>query len=490
MAERGVRVPIVARATAEGGLRVRLGHRRTLAAIEAGRESVPVLVEPAEDEDKAGEVGRIVDQFAENEHRAALTVAERVGVVEQLTAFGVTPAQIAKKLRVLKRPQVDAALQVAGSELAVEAVRRYDLTLEQAAGLAEFDTDPDTAEALLAAAEEGPGRFAHLLQRARDDQAEQHHRGEAAEAIAAAGITVLDGRAPVFSDSGVVRLLRDLVDAEGEPLTAAAHAPCPGHAAHVGESYGYWTAEQAAQVRLDDTDDGQHWRDDTGDEEDEPDEQGEGKVWRGRYAAVYVCSDYMAHRHRLRWTSRSSAQEEPPASEAEAQERKEAARQQRRVTVDNNKAWRSAEKVRRAFLGVLLGRKTSPKGSAVWVAAQLAHGHHDYTKAAGEGHKLACGLFGVEPRQGYYTATPDGLLGLLDGATEGRAQMVTLGLVLAACEAATDVQTWRNPSRPTGDYLRFLAEQGYTLSEVERLACGDRPATPADDPEEEEPVGS
>lgn len=79
----------MARLTANGGLRVRLGHRRTLAAIAAGCPTVPVLLEPdLEQEGTADEVGRIVDQFAENEHRAALTVAEGVGVVEQLTAFG------------------------------------------------------------------------------------------------------------------------------------------------------------------------------------------------------------------------------------------------------------------------------------------------------------------------------------------------------------------------------------------------------------------
>lgn len=39
-----VLVPIVAVRTAEGAVRVRLGNRRTLGAIEAGRPTVPVLV--------------------------------------------------------------------------------------------------------------------------------------------------------------------------------------------------------------------------------------------------------------------------------------------------------------------------------------------------------------------------------------------------------------------------------------------------------------
>ncbi len=41
--------------------------------------------------DEGDELARIVDQFAENENRAGLTAGERVGVVEQLTAFGSAP---------------------------------------------------------------------------------------------------------------------------------------------------------------------------------------------------------------------------------------------------------------------------------------------------------------------------------------------------------------------------------------------------------------
>src|SRR5208283_3568593 len=40
----GVLVPIMAVRTAEGAVRVRLGNRRTLGAIEAGRPTVPMLV--------------------------------------------------------------------------------------------------------------------------------------------------------------------------------------------------------------------------------------------------------------------------------------------------------------------------------------------------------------------------------------------------------------------------------------------------------------
>lgn len=69
--DRGVLAPIVAVRTADGHVRVRAGHRRTQAAIAAGLPTVPVVVAD-ESTDDAGTVERLLDQWAENEHRAAL----------------------------------------------------------------------------------------------------------------------------------------------------------------------------------------------------------------------------------------------------------------------------------------------------------------------------------------------------------------------------------------------------------------------------------
>jgi len=99
----GVLVPIVAVRTAEGGIRGRFGHRRTRAAVVAGLTSVPVVVVADEATTTAGQVERLVTQWAENEHRTGLTLTEQVGVVGQLSAFGVSAAQIAKRTR-LTRP--------------------------------------------------------------------------------------------------------------------------------------------------------------------------------------------------------------------------------------------------------------------------------------------------------------------------------------------------------------------------------------------------
>jgi ParB/RepB/Spo0J family partition protein len=153
----GVLVPITAVRTAAGEVRVRFGHRRTLAAIEAELATVPVEIVGDEATDDAAQIERILTQHAENAHRAALTSSEQLGVVEQLSAFGMSAAQIAKRTKI-KRGSVDASLAVASSELAKAATDRYDfLTLEQAAAVAEFDNDPDAVTELVVAAQHGRG---------------------------------------------------------------------------------------------------------------------------------------------------------------------------------------------------------------------------------------------------------------------------------------------------------------------------------------------
>ena len=167
--DHGVLVPIVAVDTTDG-VRVRFGHRRTLAAAEAGLDTVPVIVvhpDSSDPDSNAAEIDRLITQHVENTHRAGLTTAEEVGVARQLAAFGLSVNQIARLTRT-KRGDVARAVAVAESELAAKATERYDLTLEQAATLAEFDDEPETVKTLVAAAK--VGQFDHVAQQARDDR--------------------------------------------------------------------------------------------------------------------------------------------------------------------------------------------------------------------------------------------------------------------------------------------------------------------------------
>ena len=131
-------VPVVAVRTSDGELRVRYGHRRTLAAAQAGLSAIAVIVAADEAHSDEATVERLVEQYAENEHRTGLSNAERVDVFAQMAAFGVSPTKIAKRTKT-KKTEVDAALTVAKSEMAKVATARHDwLTLNDAAVLAEF----------------------------------------------------------------------------------------------------------------------------------------------------------------------------------------------------------------------------------------------------------------------------------------------------------------------------------------------------------------
>ena len=59
---------------------------------------------------------------------------------------------------------------------------------------------------------------------------------------------------------------------------------------------------------------------------------------------------------------------------------------------------------------------------------------------------------------------------------DGRAQVILLGMVLATTEARTAKDAWRGPQDITKTYLRFLEDNGYTLSDIEQVILGKRKA--------------
>lgn len=135
--EDGVLQPITVVRTQTGDYRVRFGHRRAAAAIEAELETVPVIVRGEEYADDGAHIDRLVGQWVENEQRTGLTNAERVDTINQLAAFGVSAQQIVKQTKA-KRVHVDAALKINESELARKSTARWDwLDLEQLAVIAE-----------------------------------------------------------------------------------------------------------------------------------------------------------------------------------------------------------------------------------------------------------------------------------------------------------------------------------------------------------------
>ena len=123
--EFGVLEPVVCRRGEDGTVSVRMGQRRVLAAREAERATVPAYIVEGDD----STVTRLVEQFAENEHRADLTEPERAAVFQQLSFEGLNVAQIAKQTGV-KKAVVEAGIKVAESEFAGKIATKHEVTLD------------------------------------------------------------------------------------------------------------------------------------------------------------------------------------------------------------------------------------------------------------------------------------------------------------------------------------------------------------------------
>lgn len=275
-----------------------------------------------------------------------------------------------------------------------------------------FDFGDGGVESVLTGRGHGDEAGKDILQRARDDRAEAQQITALTEQLTAAGVPVVDQ--PGYGEH-TIKTLADLVTDQGRPIAPEDHRACPGHAAYVG------------------------------------------RTWRG-IEATHVCTDWKAHGHRDRYNRNSRPVATPMDEKAKAE---------RKTVIARNRAWKSAETVRREWLATFLSRKTPPKGAAAYVAAELARGQHMLRRAMERGHEYAATLLSAE------TSNPRQSVAVLAGkASDPQAQVIALGLVLGAVEDSTGTHTWRNPDDAVKRYFAFLAANGYTLSEVERIAAG------------------
>ena len=412
----GVRTPVKAIRDAEGSLVLRAGQRRTLAAIETDQATVPVYITEAA---APGEAERIFEQMDENDARRALTGHDRASAFQQLTLLGVSASQIAKRSH-HTRVTVNDALTVAASPLAAAALAKHNIPLDLAAVIAEFD-DSAIVDDLTAYALEEPEQFAHRAQRHRDDRDAQVAVDALTAELATVGVVVVDR--PSSEDQATP--LHSLRGAAGEyGITAEAHATCPGRAAFISRGY-------------------------------------------GTPHAVDLCLDPKTHGHPSTHTSYASG-----GSGIATGPMTEEQKADRRDVIQGNRNWRSAEKVRRAWLRTFAARKTTPKDAAALLAYAVTECNTDLSHAAQNGHTLARTALGLDaaPRGGYggFTGSQSTITNAIDAANPSRAQLIGLVIVLAAIEARTGTHTWRNPDENIARYLRALASWGYNLSEVEQ----------------------
>lgn len=486
--DRGVLQPVTARLNDDGKLVLRMGYRRTLAAIEAERDTIPVYVAGHVDDTDADEIDRIIEQRDENTHRTGLTTAEDASAVAQLAAFGLSADEIAAQARIAE-DRVHTALKVTRSKLAKGAIDRYaDLTLDQAAAVAEFEDDAETFKGLVATALQRPGQFAHVLQQKRDDRDLPILMAAIREELENAGVRVLD------SGLGSAFRVDHLKDKKsGKELTAETHAKCPGRAATVYLANVYVDTdgntvnevamenrhEEAYRIEIDRvrtiaTNDGHDPAEVVDDDEiwDSIDPRKDLTEERRGVVDTWYCLDPETHGHVYRWGSTaSSSPAKKPAAEMSDAER-EKARAARQLVIDNNKAWDSAEVVRREWLQTFAVRKTPPKGTAAFIATALGTDPtmlNDY----GAGQKSA-ELLGIKTT-GYGRAD---ITKALTGASENRALMVALVQILTCYESIMSRDSWRGNGKTSaaGRYLRFLEAAGYELSDVEQYAVSSKTA--------------
>ncbi len=457
IAEQGVIQPPTAVLTAGGALRVRTGHRRTAAAVQAALAAIPLLVIGDETTDDAATIDRLVSQWSENEHRTGLAEADKLDTIEQLSLLGVSAAQIAKRTKT-KRSDVDAALAITGN---TDARQRLDqgLTLDQAAAFAEFEGDDDATRELEYSIRSG--RLDHTVQRLRDRRAETEARRTAAAEYAEQGITALDRRP--YTHSSAARALDRLATKTGEKATpdnvAAEHL-----AVYMEQETTYHLIETGDEINPDDVD----FDAETGEDAEEGYTHPDAVEERTNWTPQFYCLDPAAAGLHERGRTESSGE----------QDDKEAARTERRRVVANNKAWRSAETVRLAWLKKQAARKSAPKGAAAFVARTLATRAHLFT-----GHRIGNvrnDILGIKDTATGYGIDP-AVAAHIDKASDARALVLSWTQALAAYEAGTHVNDWRNSNRysasDTARYLRYLETLGYVLSDIEEEACTTDPKT-------------
>jgi len=493
IAENGVLVPITGVRHPEnpGIVLVRNGQRRTLAARQVGLSSVPVYVLPAAAATVAEDtIERVLHQIITNDHALDLTDAQRAKGIQQALDAGMSVTKVAKKLSVPK-DTVKAASAAASSQAAMEYLASTQISLVEAAALAEFEDDPAALTRLVNAA--GTRQFDYTIAMLRQARASAEAEAKVAGEYAERGFTILSER-PHRTDSAAVPLVHLVThDAEGAEVdaTEAAITDPAQWAVLLYESTVLVDRTTGEPVDEDAVD----WdtQDDDAATPDDGLRHANTVEDRETYLPEYFCLDYAAaglsitqDRVRQYYPATDSAddddQDAQARAEAEAQARAdaeaEAEKRDRRKVLALNKLGAAAIAVRREFLTKLLSRKTAPKGAAAFVADALARDAYMLTGLHAD--ETAAELLGIKDNQQVRTLTKG-----MDAAADARAQVVVLAMVLGALEARTGKDAWRNPgiiggtaswarNVTGGDYLKFLVAQGYTLSPVEEIITGER----------------
>lgn len=218
------------------------GHRRAAAAVEAGLATVPCVVRT----DLGADASAVHTMIAENVIRQNLTAVEEARGYAQLAMLGVPIGEIAKATG-RKTELIEQAIAVTEKKNTLATASEYDLTLEQAIAISEFESEKSTVKELTELAARDPMRFAHTVENKRQDLRRKQAWEEAAAKYRAAGV-----RLTKQHPSGAT-WIDQLDNGKGKPLTEAQHRKCPGHIVWLAEVY-YGEAKPEARFYCDDAD--------------------------------------------------------------------------------------------------------------------------------------------------------------------------------------------------------------------------------------------
>lgn len=403
------------------------GHRRTAAAVAAGVERVPCMIrrdlslDAATDRVQAEHIGTML---AANLQREGLTAVEEAHGVQTMLDLGIDVATISARTGLARDRVLKAAGVARLAPAAAAAVADAGLTLDQAAVVARFEDNHAVVGDLVAAAGEGPGRFAHAVTRAEKDRAAAEQLASRRAELEAEGRRVLvAGEAPEGSYQRISGLLH-----HSEVLTPESHADCPGAAVLLSSDQIWHSLEQEE-----------------------------------------VCTDPAGNGHTNRWVS--SPTRSPGSSMSD--EELERQRAERREVVANNKSMDAANTTRRAWIREFLARRSAPKEVLRFAVEAIAQ-HPDaiYTWltdwGSQEAKDAATELGLVRPARFRRVE-----MSLTSGehVTDARLPLQLLAHIAGAIEGATPRDAWRSAGddrRRLARWLTFLAGQGYELADIEQ----------------------
>lgn len=319
--ELGVLEPVIAHRKDDGTVHVLMGQRRTLGAVEAERDSIPVMIVSSPEEAE-----RIVTQVVENIQRTELTEADEADAYHQLSLIGVSAADIAKKTGRTKTT-VESALKAKASTTGAKALDN-GYTVDMALVLAEFEGDQDAIEELESVIRDEPDYFDHIAQKLRDDRESKAQLATLTEELVAQGKAIVEDAGHYAESEALYVNAANRPD--GEPAT-----------------------DEDANAYLINTN------------------------YRGQHSTVPVISDWKELGFTPKYERHDGGTQPQKGPMTEEQ------KAERRTLIANNKAMESATKVRREWVKTMLARKTAPKGWQYFTVHAITH--HPETASAYDG---------------------------------------------------------------------------------------------------------